>query len=595
MLRQFFEYARYLKPVMKLFIAALGAGALAAAASGFGFPLMIAKVFPVVFDNTQIPPELQDMIARLVAPEHMRMAVLLAVCSLLPLVFSVRGIGTFFNVYWISIVSMKVLEAIRLDAFSKLQTLPLSFIDRQKRGDLISRLINDAANVQGGLVVAANDIIKQPLTLLTALAFLVYKVFVDPNTALVLMNLGLIALAIWPIRFFGRRVMKKSKQAQDELGNITAAAQENLASQREIRSYGMQEQQVNLFLGLIRRFFKINLRTVKYRHFLVPVLEMVTALGLGVLLVRGHEMGITKADFTALAAALFMCYDPLKRLGVTLTNLKSAYASLERINYLLKEPDTIPEAVDPVPMGRAAGRLDYDGVSFSYDGARKVLDGINVHIRPGEVVGLVGPSGAGKTTFASLLPRFYDVSSGALRVDGVDVRDASLHDVRKNIAFVSQHPVLFHGTIMENIRYGRLDATDEEVIAAAKAAHAHHFIQTLPGGYDMELNEDASNVSQGQKQLLTIARAILADNPILILDEATSSVDTRTEIRIQKALDNLMRGRTSFVIAHRLSTIKNADMILVMKDGDIIEQGTHDELLAKNGFYAELYNSQFEE
>lgn len=349
---------------MKLFIAALAAGALAAAASGFGFPLMIAKVFPVVFDNTQIPPELQDMIARLVAPEHMRMAVLLAVCSLLPLVFAVRGIGTFFNVYWISIVSMKVLEAIRLDAFSKLQTLPLSFIDRQKRGDLISRLINDAANVQGGLVVAANDIIKQPLTLLTALAFLVYKVFVDPNTALVLMNLGLIALAIWPIRFFGRRVMKKSKQAQDELGNITAAAQENLASQREIRSYGMQEQQVNLFLGLIRRFFKINLRTVKYRHFLVPVLEMVTALGLGVLLVRGHEMGITKADFTALAAALFMCYDPLKRLGVTLTNLKSAYASLERINYLLKEPDTMPEAVDPVPMGRAAGRLDYDGVSF---------------------------------------------------------------------------------------------------------------------------------------------------------------------------------------------------------------------------------------
>ena len=593
MLRQFFEYARYLKPVMKLFIAALAAGALAAAASGFGFPLMIAKVFPVVFDNTQIPPELQDMIARLVAPEHMRMAVLLAVCSLLPLVFAVRGIGTFFNVYWISIVSMKVLEAIRLDAFSKLQTLPLSFIDRQKRGDLISRLINDAANVQGGLVVAANDIIKQPLTLLTALAFLVYKVFVDPNTALVLMNLGLIALAIWPIRFFGRRVMKKSKQAQDELGNITAAAQENLASQREIRSYGMQEQQVNLFLGLIRRFFKINLRTVKYRHFLVPVLEMVTALGLGVLLVRGHEMGITKADFTALAAALFMCYDPLKRLGVTLTNLKSAYASLERINYLLKEPDTMPEAVDPVPMGRAAGRLDYDGVSFSYDGARKVLDGINVHIRPGEVVGLVGPSGAGKTTFASLLPRFYDVSSGALRVDGVDVRDASLHDVRKNIAFVSQHPVLFHGTIMENIRYGRLDATDEEVIAAAKASHADSFIRRLPDGYDTVIGEDGGSLSGGQKQLLCITRVMLSLPPMLILDEATSSIDTRTEQKIQKAFATMMEGRTSFIVAHRLSTIQNADVILVMKDGHIIEQGNHEELLAEGGFYAKLYNSQF--
>lgn len=289
MLKQFFEYARYLKPVFKLFLAALIAGAVAAAASGFGFPLMIAKVFPVVFDNTQIPPEIQDIIAQMVSPEHMHIAVLLAVCSLMPLVFAIRGIGTFFNVYWISIVSMKVLEGIRLDAFTRLQTLPLSFIDRQKRGDLISRLINDAANVQSGLVVAANDIIKQPLTLLTALGFLVYKVFVDPNTAVVLMNLGLIALAIWPIRFFGRRVMNKAKQAQDELGNITAAAQENLASQREIRSYGMQEQQVNLFLKLIQRFFKINLRTVKYRHFLVPVLEIVTALGLGILLVRGHE------------------------------------------------------------------------------------------------------------------------------------------------------------------------------------------------------------------------------------------------------------------------------------------------------------------
>ena len=524
MLRQFFEYARYLKPVMKLFIAALAAGALAAAASGFGFPLMIAKVFPVVFDNTQIPPELQDMIARLVAPEHMRMAVLLAVCSLLPLVFAVRGIGTFFNVYWISIVSMKVLEAIRLDAFSKLQTLPLSFIDRQKRGDLISRLINDAANVQGGLVVAANDIIKQPLTLLTALAFLVYK--------------------------------------------------------------------VNLFLGLIRRFFKINLRTVKYRHFLVPVLEMVTALGLGVLLVRGHEMGITKADFTALAAALFMCYDPLKRLGVTLTNLKSAYASLERINYLLKEPDTMPEAVDPVPMGRAAGRLDYDGVSFSYDGARKVLDGINVHIRPGEVVGLVGPSGAGKTTFASLLPRFYDVSSGTLRVDGVDVRDASLHDVRKNIAFVSQHPVLFHGTIMENIRLGRQDATDDEVVAAARAAAADGFIMGMPDGYQTMLGDGGSGLSGGQRQRVAIARAFLKDAPILILDEATASLDAESEALIQQELDRLVEGRTALIVAHRFSSIRVATRILVFEGGRIVGDGSHAELYASCPLYRELYDRQ---
>lgn len=406
------------------------------------------------------------------------------------------------------------------------------------------------------------------------------------------MNLGLIALAIWPIRFFGRRVMKKSKQAQDELGNITAAAQENLASQREIRSYGMQEQQVNLFLGLIQRFFKINLRTVKYRHFLVPVLEMVTALGLGVLLVRGHEMGITKADFTALAAALFMCYDPLKRLGVTLTNLKSAYASLERINYLLKEPDTMPEAADPVPMGRAAGRLDYDGISFSYDGARKVLDGINVHIRPGEVVGLVGPSGAGKTTFASLLPRFYDVSSGALRVDGVDVRDASLHDVRKNIAFVSQHPVLFHGTIMENIRLGRQDATDDEVVAAARAAAADGFIMGMPDGYQTMLGDGGSGLSGGQRQRVAIARAFLKDAPILILDEATASLDAESEALIQQELDRLVEGRTALIVAHRFSSIRVATRILVFEGGRIVGDGSHAELYASCPLYRELYDRQ---
>ena len=228
----------------------------------------------------------------------------------------------------------------------------------------------------------------------------------------------------------------------------------------------------------------------------------------------------------------------------------------------------------------------------SYDKLR-VLDGVSLDIGRGEIVAVTGPSGAGKTTFASLLPRFYDVSSGALRVDGVDVRDASLHDVRKNIAFVSQHPVLFHGTIMENIRYGRLDATDEEVIAAAKAAHAHHFIQTLPGGYDMELNEDASNVSQGQKQLLCITRLMLCPPPMLILDEATSSIDTRTEIKIQKAFNTLMKNRTTFIVAHRLSTIQNADLILVMNDGNIIEQGTHVSLYAQKGFYYNLYNSQF--
>ncbi len=592
MIKQFLGCSRYLRPVLPTFIAAIVAGAVAAAASGMGFPAMIAGVFPVVFDNEQLPPWIMEWLAEWVVPENLHMAVLLGVCAMLPLVFFIRGLGTFFNVYWISIVSMRVLEFIRMDAFTRLQNLPLSFIDRQQKGDLISRLINDAANVQNGLVVAANDIIKQPLTLMAGLGFLIYQSVVNPQTAVVLLNLGFIGLTIWPIHFFGKRVMKKSQQVQDELGNISALAQENLNSQREVRSYGMQEQQVGAFIEVLKRFFKVNLRVVKYRHFLVPVIEIVTALGLGILLVRGHEMGMTKSDFFALAAALFMCYDPLKRLGVTITNLKAAHASLERINFILNEPNTMPEPENPAPLGRVTGRLDFNGIDFTYDGERMALSGIDVHIAPGQVVGLVGTSGAGKTTFASLLPRFYDVSAGELLMDGVDVRRATLHDVRKNIALVSQHPVLFKGTIMENIRMGRKDATDEEVMAAARAAAADSFITAMPNAYQTELGDGGSGLSGGQRQRVAIARAFLKDAPILILDEATASLDAESEAQIQQELDKLVEGRTSLIVAHRFSSIRVATRILVFDAGRIVGDGSHEELYAACPLYKELYDKQ---
>ena len=270
-------------------------------------------------------------------------------------------------------------------------------------------------------------------------------------------------------------------------------------------------------------------------------------------------------------------------------------AASERVFEFLDEEEEELTVEHAVHLDHVDGYVDFSHVSFGYNPGQIIIRDFSAHVTPGQKIAIVGPTGAGKTTMVKLLMRFYDVTGGEIQVDGHDIRDFNRQELRDAFGMVLQDTWLFKGSIMENIRYGRLDATDEEVIEAAKAAHAHHFIQTLPGGYQMELNEDASNVSQGQKQLLTIARAILADNPILILDEATSSVDTRTEVRIQKALDNLMRGRTSFIIAHRLSTIRNADLILVMKDGDIIEQGTHEQLLAQKGFYADLYNSQFEE
>ena len=275
--------------------------------------------------------------------------------------------------------------------------------------------------------------------------------------------------------------------------------------------------------------------------------------------------------------------------------MQSMAAAAERVFEFLEEEEEEQMAENPVQLSEIQGSVEFEHVQFGYNENQPIIHDFSAVVKPGQQIAIVGPTGAGKTTMVKLLMRFYDVNSGAIKVDGHDIRDFNRRDLRDAFGMVLQDTWLFKGTIMENIRYGRLNATDEEVIEAAKAAHAHRFIQTLPGGYQMELNEDASNVSQGQKQLLTIARAILADNPILILDEATSSVDTRTEVRIQKAMNNLMKGRTSFVIAHRLSTIKDADLILVMKDGDIIEQGNHEELLAQNGFYAELYNSQFEQ
>jgi ATP-binding cassette subfamily B protein len=285
---------------------------------------------------------------------------------------------------------------------------------------------------------------------------------------------------------------------------------------------------------------------------------------------------------------------PITQIAQVSNMLQSMAAAAERVFEFLAEPEEDLTVENPIKLSHVKGAVSFENVQFGYNPEQIIIHNFNCEVKPGQMVAIVGPTGAGKTTMVKLLMRFYDVNSGAIKVDGHNVKDFNRSELREHFGMVLQDTWLFQGTIMENIRYGRLDATDEEVIAAAKAAHAHHFIQTLPGGYQMELNEDASNVSQGQKQLLTIARAILADNPILILDEATSSVDTRTEARIQKAMNNLMKGRTSFVIAHRLSTIKEADLILVMKDGDIIEQGTHEQLLSQKGFYENLYNSQFE-
>ena len=414
----------------------------------------------------------------------------------------------------------------------------------------------------------------------------------------------LIAVIILPVSGFLITIVVKSSQKyfrtqQEYLGMINGQVEEVYSGQNIVKAFDREEAVLKEFSETNNTLYESAWKSQFFSGMMQPIMGFVGNLGYVAVAVVGGYLTIVGSiqigDIQAFIQYVRQFTQPISQIAQVSNMLQSMAAASERVFEFLGEEEEDVTVDDPVHLENPEGRVDFENVRFGYKPDKIVIHNFNCHVEPGQTVAIVGPTGAGKTTMVKLLMRFYDVNEGRILVDGHNVKDFNRSELRELFGMVLQYTWLFKGTIMENIRYGRLDATDEEVIAAAKAAHAHHFIQTLPGGYQMELNEDASNVSQGQKQLLTIARAILADNRVLILDEATSSVDTRTEERIQKAMNNLMRGRTSFVIAHRLSTIKDADVILVMKDGDIIEQGNHEELLRKGGFYAELYNSQFEE
>ena len=495
---------------------------------------------------------------------------------------------------------------LRNDMFGHLETLSARYFNSHKTGDLMARFTNDLNAIRmavGPAVVTAFDaVVMTVMVLLRMVAYVDFRL-----TAMAFVPLTLVAVGCY---FYGIEAKKRQTRRQEAFSRLSDKVQESIAGVRVLKAFVQEEEDFKAFEEASRNSMEKNLSMVKLRAVFGPALDAVTGISLLVTLVFGGKMvldgQVSIGKFVAFNSYIGMLVWPMIACGDCINNFSQAAAAFQRISAVFREK---PDIVDKFPEApgdgdtpgpdmqdvHIKGDLTLNNLTFTYpDGEEPVLKNVNVTIPKNKSVAFIGPSGAGKTTMVKLLMRFYDVQKGSIRVDGHDLRDFNRSDLRENFGMVLQDTWLFKGSIMENIRYGRLDATDQEVIAAAKAAHAHRFITTLPGGYQMELNEDASNVSQGQKQLLTIARAILADNPILILDEATSSVDTRTEERIQKAMNNLMRGRTSFVIAHRLSTIKDADMILVMKDGDIIEQGNHQELLEKNGFYAELYNSQFE-
>ena len=491
-------------------------------------------------------------------------------------------------------ITQKICYRMRKEITEKINRMPMKYFESRTYGEVLSRITNDVDTLGMGLNQSVTQIITSTATII---GVLVMMLSISPL-------MTLIALVVLPVSgLCVSLVVKKSQKhfitQQEYLGHINGQVEESYGGHLVIKAYNKEDEMIARFNRTNDVLYTSAWKSQFLSGIMMPIMQFVGNLGYAAVALSGGMLAIrgviTIGDIQAFIQYVKSFTQPIQQIAQVTNQVQSMAAAAERVFEFLEEEEEDQVVEHPADVTKVIGNVAFDHVSFGYNPNQLIVHDFSAQVAAGQKIAIVGPTGAGKTTMVKLLMRFYDVNSGSIRIDGHDIREFNRRELRDAFGMVLQDTWLFKGSIMENIRYGRLDATDEEVVAAAKAAHADHFIRTLPGGYEMELNEDASNISQGQKQLLTIARAILADNRILILDEATSSVDTRTEELIQSAMDNLMKGRTSFVIAHRLSTIKNADIILVMKDGDIIEQGSHEELLEQGGFYADLYNSQFAE
>jgi len=507
--------------------------------------------------------------------------------------YGLSSLFSYIQGFIVSGVAQKVSYNLRKEISQKINRLPLKYFDSVPYGEVLSRITNDVDTVSQSLNQSMSQIITSATTFIGVLIMMLS----------ISWQMTIVALLILPISAFlimtvVKRSQKYFREQQKFLGQVNGHIEEVYAGQNIVKAFNAEDQVISEFEDINQKLYGSAWKSQFISGMMMPIMSFVGNLGyVGVSILGGWltiRNVIEVGDILSFIQYIRSFTQPITQVAQISNVLQSTIAAAERVFEFLEEEEEVEDTKTPVKLEDIKGRVTFENVKFGYDEDKLIIKNFTQDIEPGQMVAIVGPTGAGKTTIVKLLMRFYDLNGGRILLDGIDIRDFSREDLRKNFGMVLQDTWLFNGTIMDNIRYGRLDATDEEVIEAAKMAHAHRFIMTLPDGYNMVINEEASNISQGQKQLLTIARAILSNPKVLILDEATSSVDTRTELLIQKAMDNLMKGRTSFVIAHRLSTIRNADLILVMKDGDIVEKGTHEELLAKGGFYYTLYNSQFE-
>jgi ATP-binding cassette subfamily B protein len=490
-------------------------------------------------------------------------------------------------------VSADISYRLRRDIADKIHKLPLKYYDKTTHGEVMSRITNDVDTVNQTLSQSLTQIVTSVVTVVGVLVMMI-----SINWAMTLVSLLVLPLSGVFVATVVRRSQRYYKQQQNYLGHVNGHVEEMFGGHRVVKAFNGEAQSIEKFEGLNNTLFSVAWKSQFLSGLMMPIMMFIGNLGYVAVVIMGGWLTVRNAislgDIQAFIQYVRSFNRPLAQLANISNVLQQTVAAAERVFEFLEEPEEVEETADPVQLNTLEGQVEFRHVHFGYDADNPVIHDLSAVVEPGQKIAIVGPTGAGKTTLVKLLMRFYDVDSGAILVDGHDIREFSRHDLRSWFGMVLQDTWLYNATIMDNIRYGRHDANDEEVVAAAKAAHIDHFVHTMPDGYQTVINEELSNISQGQMQLLTIARAVLADPRILILDEATSSVDTRTEVLIQEAMDKLMVGRTSFIIAHRLSTIRNADLILVIHEGDMVEQGTHEELLAKEGFYADLYNSQFE-
>ncbi|MBC8128204.1 MAG: ABC transporter ATP-binding protein [Gloeobacteraceae cyanobacterium ES-bin-144] len=590
-MKQFLPYYRHLRAVKWPFAIGVLSGIFYAVASGAGLPLMIKVVFPVLFDSqAEVHKPYEIWMLNLLGGVS-RERLLFFTCLWIPFIFIIRAIAGYTNSYLIQYSGMKVLESIRTDLFVKLQGLPLSFFKKNRSGDLLARLMGDTDVLRQVIAQASSDLIKQPATLLSALGALAYLAYQERSIFIALIALVTIPACVMVIRTAGKQLTRRARKMQALGGTLTSTLTESLQSPLEIRAYNLENRQIANFTKRIAEMLKLAMKVVKYRQAITPCIEVVAATGFAAALYFGVSKGMSLNGFLALGMALYMAFEPIKKLGNVHSLFRQGEAALERIEYISKEPDGLSDPVSPIPFRAPQHSIRFENLTFAY-GEEPVLRDVNVEISIGKVVALVGPSGAGKTTFANLIPRFYDPMLGAIKLDGTNIRQFTKKDLRSHIAIVPQTPTLFIGTIAENIRIGKLDASDEEIYAAARKAFADDFIKQQPDGYQTQVGERGDQLSGGQRQRIAIARAFLRDAPILILDEATSALDSESEAMVQQALAALVKGRTTFIIAHRFSTITIADRILVFEAGRIVADGNHEQLRERNSIYQSMLNSQ---